>query len=50
MAQKTREEILKLSENIRLLAHWEPTKERRVALCLDAADLLLTLAKRPPNG
>ena len=45
MAKITREVVLKLSEDIRLLAHWEPSKERRVTMCLNAADLLLTLAK-----
>ena len=45
---KTREEeILELSEDIRLLAHWEPTRDRRIDMCIQAANLLLTLAKKP---
>ncbi len=30
----------KLIEDVRLLAHWEPTKERRVEICEAAADRL----------
>lgn len=47
MAKTREEEILELSEDIRLLAHWEPTRDRRVAMCIEAADLLLTLVKKP---
>jgi hypothetical protein len=46
MAKTREEEILELSEDIRLLAHWEPTKKRREAMCIRAADLLLELARK----